>query len=77
MRRTWVEIIDGWTYIVDQDMSSSMRRTWVEILTELQPQLILKRRPPCGGRGLKWDRDRSKKIYRGRPPCGGRGLKLL
>ena len=54
-----------------------MRRTWIEITMQDKHTLLVARRPPCGGRGLKYYWVATQKHGRRRPPCGGRGLKCV
>ena len=76
-RRTWIEII------VPRPAgrgirSSSTRRTWIEIYAGLASISGAGRRPPHGGRGLKWLPARPHCLSAcGRPPHGGRGLKYF
>ena len=56
-------------------MSPSSRRAWIEITPEGSGDKPDPRRPPRGGRGLKFQRLAVWASSLGRPPRGGRGLK--
>ena len=49
---------------------------WIEMLGEVHERTIHNRRPPSGGRGLKFHEDDATESHLSRPPSGGRGLKF-
>ena len=74
-RRAWIEIADNGLCRTSRGSPSS-RRAWIEIDTCSSLALLLKCRPPRGGRGLKLTDVSIRYTYRMcRPPRGGRGLK--
>ena len=74
-RRAWIEIsVDG--YFRYCRWSSSPRRAWIEISASSTSSDSVYRRPPHGGRGLKFMLNGHKQTMNFcRPPHGGRGLK--
>ena len=57
--------------------SPSARRAWIEIAAWFRAGSRCRRRPPRGGRGLKWEAvTGGGATTNGRPPRGGRGLKF-
>ena len=57
--------------------SPSPRRAWIEIILVSVTLVGRPRRPPLGGRGLKWIIYYHLRAVIGRPPLGGRGLKFF
>ena len=56
MRREWIEMLTvSWT--VSLVKSPSMRREWIEIFSAVRAFEIIMGLPPCGGSGLKCNRD--------------------
>ena len=52
-RRAWIEIA-RLNVLLIKFVSPSPRRAWIEIRVVVGSPLRLRRRPPHGGRGLKW-----------------------
>ena len=73
-RRAWIEILCNQTQR-GQSRSPSPRRAWIEIKKSVSLRPRDWRRPPHGGRGLKWFCLNIAIGHNGRPPHGGRGLK--
>ena len=75
VRGAWVEMARA-TGPSSGGLSLPVRGAWVEI-AETQPGgLILRRRSPCGERGLKFPAYSHTQGGAGRSPCGERGLKF-
>ena len=74
-RRAWIEI-RAFTFLRSVSITSpSSRRAWIEIIMYPATEPLKQRRPPRGGRGLKYSLFEIFVFIGGRPPRGGRGLK--
>ena len=58
-------------------LSPPSRGAWIEMILRVHLPRYLLRRPPRGGRGLKYDQVDYRTGHDRRPPRGGRGLKYL